>query len=93
MSSMKKIRIIRSRGKRKLVAINDKLNDLAWELSAENEAVADSNITKAVATIDEALETLHVAMVVLNTVLVDVNEPPAENLTESIRFKQIADVG
>lgn len=69
--TMKKIRGLRSKGKKQLIAINDKLNSLAWELSSDNEAVNDTNVTKAVATMDEALETLQVAMVLLNTVAVD----------------------
>ncbi|MCE2517584.1 MAG: hypothetical protein J4F41_07095, partial [Alphaproteobacteria bacterium] len=51
--------------------INENLNALAWELSSDNEMINDPNVTKAVSTMDEALETLQVAMVLLNTVAVD----------------------
>lgn len=69
--TMKKIRGLRSKGKKQLIGINEKLNTLAWELSSSNDQVNDPNVAKAVATMDEALETLQVAMVLLNTVAVD----------------------
>ncbi len=69
--TIKKVRGIRSKGKKQLIGINEKLNALAWELSADNDAIADPNVAKAVATMDEALETLQVAMVLLNTVALD----------------------
>ena len=72
-TTIKKVRGIRSKGKKQLIMINDKLNALAWELSADNDAIADPNVSKAVATMDEALETLQVAMVLLNTVAMDQN--------------------
>lgn len=70
-TTIKKVRGIRSKGKKQLITINEKLNALAWELSAENDAIADPNVSKAVTTMDEALETLQVAMVLLNTVSMD----------------------
>ena len=70
-NTIKKVRGIRSKGKKQLITINEKLNALAWELSAENDAIADPNVSKAVTTMDEALETLQVAMVLLNTVSMD----------------------
>ena len=69
--TLKKIRNLRSKGKKQLIVINERLNSLAWELSGSNEDINDPNITKAVNTMDEALETLQVAMVLLNTVSVD----------------------
>lgn len=78
--TLKKIRNLRSKGKKQLIVINERLNSLAWELSGNNESVNDPNITKAVNTMDEALETLQVAMVLLNTVSVDASlmeEKPA----------------
>ena len=69
--TLKKIRNLRSKGKKQLIVINERLNSLAWELSSSNESVNDPNITKAINTMDEALETLQVAMVLLNTVSVD----------------------
>ena len=77
-ATIKKVRGIRSKGKKQLILINDKLNALAWELSSDNEAVSDPNVAKAVATMDEALETLQVAMVLLNTVSVDPSMLDAE---------------
>ena len=56
-TTIKKVRGIRSKGKKQLIMINDKLNALAWELSSDNEAVSDPNVAKAVATMDEALWT------------------------------------
>ena len=70
-TTIKKVRGIRSKGKKQLITINEKLNALAWELSAENDAIVDPNVSKAVTTMDEALETLQVAMVLLNTVSMD----------------------
>ena len=78
--TLKKIRNLRSKGKKQLIVINERLNSLAWELSGSNEDINDPNITKAVNTMDEALETLQVAMVLLNTVSVDpslIAEKPA----------------
>ena len=69
--TLKKVRNLRSKGKKQLIVINERLNSLAWELSGSNEDINDPNITKAVNTMDEALETLQVAMVLLNTVSID----------------------
>ena len=69
--TLKKIRNLRSKGKKQLIVINERLNSLAWELSGSNEDISDPNITKAINTMDEALETLQVAMVLLNTVSID----------------------
>ena len=69
--TLKKVRRLRSKGKKNLIMINERLNSLAWELSTDNSAVNDPNITKAIKTMDEALETLQVAMVLLNTVAFD----------------------
>ena len=66
--TLKKVRRLRSKGKKNLIMINERLNSLAWELSTDNSAVNDPNITKAIKTMDEALETLQVAMVLLNAV-------------------------
>lgn len=70
-SSMKQIRTIRSKGKKLLGGINDRLNALAWELASQNENIGDPNVARAVSTMDEALENLQVAAALLNTVAVD----------------------
>jgi hypothetical protein len=89
MANMKKIRGLRSKGKKKLVIVNDRLNALAWELSADNDTISDPNVTKAVSTIDEALETLQVAMVLLNTVLVDPATAETQPIPESAKIKPL----
>ena len=86
-ATIKKVRGIRSKGKKQLILINDKLNALAWELSADNDAIEDPNVSKAVATMDEALETLQVAMVLLNTVAMDQGLIDAEAAAVAAKMK------
>ena len=69
--TMKKVRSIRSKGKKMLGGINDRLNILAWELASQNQNIGDPNVTRAVNTMDEALENLQVAFALLNTIAVD----------------------
>ena len=69
--TMKKVRSIRSKGKKMLGGINDRLNILAWELASQNQNIGDPNVTRAVNTMDEALENLQVAFALLNTISVD----------------------
>ena len=69
--TMKKVRSIRSKGKKMLGGINDRLNILAWELASQNQHIGDPNVTRAVNTMDEALENLQVAFALLNTISVD----------------------
>ena len=54
-----------------LGGINDRLNALAWELASQNESIGDPNVSRAIGTMDEALENLQVAAALLNTVAVD----------------------
>ena len=69
--TMKKVRSIRSKGKKMLGGISERLNVLAWELASQNENIGDPNVTRAVNTMDEALENLQVAFALLNTIAVD----------------------
>ena len=69
--TLKKVRSIRSKGKKMLGGISDRLNILAWELASQNENIGDPNVTRAVNTMDEALENLQVAFALLNTIAVD----------------------
>ena len=69
-----------------MIATNEKMNSLAWESSRQNDAIADFNVSKAVLTMDEAMETLQVAMVLLNTVEVD--QALLDNDVEAERAKQ-----
>lgn len=76
---IKKVRAIRSKGKKQIIAVNEKLNAIAWELSSGNSDLNDPNVAKAITTLDEALETLQVATALLNTVAIDesILEEPA----------------
>ena len=90
-TTIKKVRGIRSNGKKQLIGINDKLNALAWELASDNDQIADPNVAKAVATMDEALETLQVAMVLLNTVAMDQSMLDAEAAATAAKMKPKAE--
>lgn len=68
---LKKLRAIRARGKKQIANVNDRLNVVAWDLAASNADINDAHVNKAVSTLDEALESLQVAIAVLNTVAVD----------------------
>ena len=68
---IKKVRGIRCKGKKQIMAINERLNSVAWRLSASNADINDPNMTQAINSLDEALETLQVATALLNTVSVD----------------------
>lgn len=87
--TMKKVRGLRSKGKKQLIMINEKLNALAWELSTDNDMIGDPNVTKAVSTMDEALETLQVAMVLLNTVAVDPSMMDPQDAPKSVAKKSV----
>lgn len=79
-STIKKVRTIRSKGKKMLGTINDRLNALAWELTSQNEQVGDPNVDRAIKTLDEALENLQVATALLNSIALDpalMEEKPA----------------
>ena len=78
-----KIRVLRRRGKSRLVRVNDQLNTLTWEMFEKNAQLNDVNTTRAVAVLDDALSLIQRAGALLNSVHVE-NEPakPAEPSTQ-----------
>ena len=63
-----KIRVLRRRGKSRLVRVNDQLNTLTWEIFEKNAQLNDVNTARAVAVLDDALSLIQRAGALLNSV-------------------------
>ena len=63
-----KIRVLRRRGKSRLVRVNDQLNTLTWEMFEKNAQLNDVNMARAVAVLDDALSLIQRAGALLNSV-------------------------
>ena len=66
-----RIRVLRQRGRNKLVKVNDQLNSFTWELFERNVGLDDVNVTRAVAVLDDALSLVQRAGALLNAVHVE----------------------
>ena len=66
-----KIRVLRRRGKSRLVRVNDQLNTLTWEIFEKNGQLNDVNTARAVAVLDDALSLIQRAGALLNSVHVE----------------------
>ena len=66
-----KIRVLRRRGKSRLVRVNDQLNTLTWEIFEKNAQLNDVNTARAVAVLDDALSLIQRAGALLNSVHVE----------------------
>ena len=62
-----KIRVLRRRGKSRLVRVNDQLNTLTWEMFEKNVQLNDVNTARAVAVLDDALSLIQRAGCLLYT--------------------------